>query len=59
MKRSILTAVNESVVVLLEGLVSVAVPLEENLSDALGLAIAVVAEVDFAERANGSREELL
>ena len=58
-KESILTAVNQPVVVLLEGFGAVATPLEVHCGNTLRAALAVVVQGDVLERANRGVEELL
>jgi hypothetical protein len=57
--EQILTPIDEPIVVLVVGLAAVAAAGELNVSDTLGTAVGVVVEVNLAERADGSLEELL
>ena len=58
-KKPILTAVNQPIVVLLEGLGAVAAPLEVHCGNSLRASLSVVVHRDVFEGANSGVEELL
>jgi hypothetical protein len=51
--RSILTAINETVVVLRMGLLAVSLSVENDGGDAFGLSVRIIVEGDFLEGADG------
>ncbi len=58
-KEPILTAVNQPVVVLLEGFGAIAAPLEVHCGNTLRTTLTVVMKGDVLERTNRGVEELL
>jgi len=56
---SILTPINEAVVVLLVGFVCVSLPLEHDVGDSLRATAGIVMKGDILERSNGGVEQFL
>jgi len=56
---SILTPINEAVVVLLVGFARVALPLEHDVGDSLRATTGIVMEGDILERSDGGVEQFL
>ena len=57
--EAVLTAIDETIVVLMEGLVAVAFLLERHCGDTLRASACVKVKSDFFQRADGSAEEVL
>jgi len=58
-EKAVLTAIDETIVVLMEGLVAVAFLLECHCGDTLGASARVKVKSDVSQRADGSAEEIL
>ena len=56
---SILTPINEAVVVLLVGFACIALPLEKDVGDPLRATIGIVMKGDILERSDGGVEQFL